>query len=292
MHFYKYHGAGNDFILVDNRKIVIPEEKLSLAAVNLCHRNFGIGADGLVLIENSENADIKFRIFNPDGSEAEMCGNGIRCFAKHVYDFGIVTIPEIKVETLAGVLSVNVVESGEVSHIKVDMGKPRLDRRNIPAAGEGKIIRERLDNGIDISAVNTGVPHVVTFAKNIDSIDVCGIGRKIRYNKIFPEGINVNFLEKTGENKFKIRTYERGVENETLACGTGITASAVIAYLLGEARGERIEVDAKGGRVFVELEVDGKEVKKAYMIGPAEMVFDGNIVESKFLMEKKSITTH
>ncbi len=286
MHFYKYHGAGNDFILVDNRKGTIPEEKLSQAALKLCHRNFGIGGDGLVLIEDSDKAEVKFRIFNPDGTEAEMCGNGIRCFAKHVYDTGIVSKPEIEVETLAGVLKIEVVESGEVSYIKVDMGTPKLERRDIPAAGEGRILREKLklDNfDVEISAANTGVPHVVTFTSNLDSVDVCSLGRKIRYSELFPKGTNVNFLEKIGENKFKIRTYERGVEAETLACGTGITASAVVAYLLGEAQGNRIEVDARGGKVFVELEVEGREVKKAYMIGPAELVFEGDIKESKFL---------
>lgn len=286
MHFYKYQGAGNDFILVDNRTQVLPEEGLAGAAKRLSDRNFGVGGDGLVLIENSSKAQVKFRIFNPDGTEPEMCGNGIRCFAKHVYDFGIIRESRIRVETIAGVLEVEVVESGEVSYVRVDMGRPKLMRQEIPALGEGRIMREKLSlpsGELEISAVNTGVPHVVVFVEDLSSIDIAGLGSEVRYSSLFPEGTNVNFLEKTGRNSFKIRTYERGVEAETLACGTGAIASAVVAHLLGKAQ-RRVELNALGGRLFVELE---GEVERAYMVGPAELVFEGDIGESKFLVGKE-----
>ncbi len=278
MQFYKYHGAGNDFIVVDNRSQVIPEEKLSLAAQKLCHRNFGVGGDGLVLIENSSTADVKFRIFNPDGSEAEMCGNGIRCFAKHVYDYGIVSSPVIEVETLAGVLKVEVVESGKTSYIKVDMGTPGFEPEKIPTSAESwRDIKVKTPEGyVSVNACNTGVPHAVVFVDSVENTRVEELGRSIRWSEVFPQGTNVNFVEPLGDGKFRIRTYERGVEAETLACGTGITASAVVAYVLGKA-GKRQEFIARGGTVYVELETEGDRVKKAYMIGPAELVFRGEI---------------
>lgn len=287
MRFYKCHGAGNDFIVVDNREGAIPQEKLPLAAQKLCHRNFGVGGDGLVLIEDSSRAEVKFRIFNPDGSEPGMCGNGIRCFAKHVYDHGIVKGPRIKAETLAGTLEVEVVSGNGESYVRVDMGRPKLERGQIPALGEGRLLGEKVnlaDGEVEISAVNTGVPHVVTFVEGVAEKDIVPLAREIRYSSLFPRGANVNFVEVLGENRLAIRTYERGVEAETLACGTGIVASAVVAYLTGRARGEKVELQARGGVVYVELEAEGEEVSRVYMVGPAERVFQGEIEESSFLV--------
>ncbi len=270
--FYKYHGAGNDFIIIENLHKEIKEEEKSSLARKLCHRRFGIGGDGLILVEPSSNADIKMRIFNPDGSEAEMCGNGIRCLAKHASNFLLENKKLIKIETLAGVKEVEITENhGKISYVRVAMGKPKFERRNIPALGEGRLLKEKLE-GLEINAVNTGVPHVVIFVEEVEKVDVETLGRKIRYSKLFPQGTNVNFVQKLKENEFKIRTYERGVEKETLACGTGICASAVIATTLGIAREDKpLLFHARGGDVYVELK------EEIYMIGPAEFVFWGEV---------------
>jgi diaminopimelate epimerase len=276
MEFYKYHGAGNDFILIDNLEDEIREEDKPSLARRLCHRRFGIGADGLVLMENSTIADIKMRIFNPDGSEPEMCGNAIRCLAKHVYDTKLKS-KRISIETLAGIKEVEVTPKDQkIAYVKVDMGRPLFDRKDIPAVGEGRLLGEKLKvrgEEFVIYGVNTGVPHVVVFSEDIDNTDIVEIGRAIRFNTLFPEGTNVNFLEKIGENIFKVRTYERGVEDETLACGTGIVACGVIASILGEAEPEKpIEIKAKGGTIYVE-----KSGENWLLNGPAEFVFKGEI---------------
>ncbi|RLG56321.1 MAG: diaminopimelate epimerase [Candidatus Hydrothermarchaeota archaeon] len=268
--FYKYHGAGNDFIIIENLHEEIKEEEKSGLAKKLCHRRFGIGGDGLIFAEPSSKADIKMRVFNPDGSEAEMCGNGIRCLAKHASNFLLKNKKLIRIETLAGVKEVEITKKqGKVSYVRVAMGKPKFDRKDIPALGEGKLIKEKLE-GLEINAVNTGVPHVVVFVEDVEKVDVETLGRKIRYNELFPQGTNVNFVQKLKENEFKIRTYERGVEKETLACGTGICASGVVAATLGIAKeDEPLLFHAKGGDVYVELK------EEIYMIGPAEFVFYG-----------------
>lgn len=283
MKFYKYQGAGNDFILVDNRhseagakgsrscyrNSILPESKKGDAARKMCDRRFGIGGDGLLLIETSKKADVKMRFFNPDGTEPGMCGNGIRCFAKHVYDSGIVGKRQILIETPAGVKKVELtVENKKVKYVKVDMGEPVILNLNQSI----EVDRRKFS----FSSAYTGVPHVIIFVENLDSLDVQSLGRAIRYDKRFPGGTNVNFVQKTGENKFKIRTYERGVEGETLACGTGVAACGAVAVALGRADAARsIEFKAKGGTLFAEV-----EKKKVYMRGPAKFVFEGRIDDS------------
>lgn len=280
MKFFKYHGAGNDFVLIDNRGEEIPEERKPDLARQLCNRRFGIGGDGLILVESSSKADVKMRIFNPDGSEPQMCGNGIRCIAKHVHDSGTKR-DEISIETLAGIKDVRVSREGETTYVRVNMGKPLFERKDIPATGEGRLLEERLEvNGeeVEIYAVNTGVPHVVIFVEDIKKADVINIGRAVRNNALFPQGTNVNFLEIAGDNLFKIRTYERGVEGETLACGTGITASGVIGAVAGEVDPrEPIKIVARGGTVYIEVEMKDTEIETAFMNGPAELVFVGEI---------------
>jgi diaminopimelate epimerase len=276
MDFYKYHGAGNDFILIDNIKDEIPEKDKQELAEKLCHRRFGIGGNGLILVEDSVVADVKMRIFNPDGSEPEMCGNGIRCLAKYFYDH-ITDKKKASFETLAGLKKVEITPKDEkVAYVKVDMGIPMFERKDIPAIGNGKLLGEKLKvNGeeVEIYGINTGVPHVVVLLEVMEKADIVKIGRAIRYDSLFPEGTNVNFLQKIGENVFRIRTYERGVEDETLACGTGIVASGVIATVIGEANsGKQIEIRAKGGIIYVE-----KRKKNWFMSGPAEFVFRGEI---------------
>ncbi len=284
MEFYKYHGAGNDFVLVENLDGEIEEEAKPELARRLCHRRFGVGGDGLLLVESSDMADARFRYFNSDGSEAEMCGNGMRCFAKHLYDFGIVKGERMRIATKAGVLNVEVYPSdGRVREVRVEMGSPRFLRKEIPALGEGRFIRQRLSiagEELEVSAVNTGVPHAVVFVRDLASVDVLRLGRALRFHEIFPQGANVNFVEKLGENLFAVRTYERGVEGETLACGTGITACAAVAVLTGEASPERpIEIRARGGTLHVEAEVRNGEVVNLQMRGPARRTFRGETEE-------------
>ncbi|MEE8403246.1 MAG: diaminopimelate epimerase [Candidatus Hydrothermarchaeaceae archaeon] len=280
MKFFKYHGAGNDFVLIDNRDGQITEEEQPDLAIQLCDRRFGIGGDGLILVETSDKADAKMRIFNPDGSEPQMCGNGLRCAAKHIHDAGTEK-GEISIETLAGTKNVQVSKEDGITYVRVNMGKPLLERKDIPATGEGRLLKERLEadgEEVEIYAVNTGVPHVVIFVEDVEEADVINIGRAVRNSTLFPEGANVNFLEITCANLFKIRTYERGVEDETLACGTGITAAGVISVIAGEADPEGpIEIIARGGTVYVEVEMKGIEIETAFMRGPAELVFEGEI---------------
>ncbi len=280
MKFFKYHGAGNDFVLIDNRDGQITEEEQPDLAIQLCDRRFGIGGDGLILVETSDKADAKMRIFNPDGSEPQMCGNGLRCAAKHIHDTGTEK-GEISIETLAGTKNVQVSKEDGITYVRVNMGKPLLERKDIPATGEGRLLKERLEadgEEVEIYAVNTGVPHVVIFVEDVEEADVINIGRAVRNSTLFPEGANVNFLEITCANLFKIRTYERGVEDETLACGTGITAAGVISVIAGEADPEGpIEIIARGGTVYVEVEMKGIEIETAFMRGPAELVFEGEI---------------
>ncbi len=272
MDFYKYHGAGNDFIIIENIRGRVPEDHKPTLARRLCHRRFGIGGDGLIFVEPSGDADVRMRIFNPDGSEAEMCGNGIRCLAKHVHDFGIVPKEEIAVETMAGVKEVVLtVDEGKATYVRVDMGRPRISMTSevIEAGG-----RE-----VEITALDTGVPHVVVFTEDLEGTDVRGTGSAIRYmTHLFPRGTNVNFVQETGDNTFSIRTYERGVEAETLACGTGITASGVAAVMLKKADPAKpLEFHARGGTVFIEVEMEGGGIARAYMNGPAEFVFKGEM---------------
>ena len=282
MRFFKYHGAGNDFVLIDNLDQGVAEEDKKGLAIKLCHRRFGVGGDGLLLVEPSSSADVLMRIFNPDGSEPSMCGNGIRCFAKYVYEHGVAEKEVLEIETESGVKEAFLtVEDGVVTYVKVDMGRPLFERRDIPAEGSGRLINYRIDvDGRDllVNGVNTGVPHLVIFSDNVEAEDVKKVGSALRYGDLFPEGTNVNFVEKLGGNKFKIRTYERGVEGETLACGTGITASGAVAVALNMATPDKeLEFQARGGVVYVEIEKRGEEIVRVLMNGPAEFVFEGDI---------------
>lgn len=271
MRFYKYHGAGNDFILIDNRSGEILEEDKSNLAIKLCHRHFGIGGDGLLLLENSRRADVRMRIFNPDGSEAEMCGNGIRCLAKHAYESGAARKRVMEIETLAGIKrAFLVVKDNVVREVKVDMGSPKIGDLRLRLKVKGR--------SLDVTFLEVGVPHAVLFVDDVETVNVDSLGRAIRHHKTFPKGTNVDFLQKTGDNYFRIRTYERGVEGETYACATGISASAVAATLIGQADpGSPIDIEARGGKIRIELETKDGEIERVFMQGPAELVFWGEI---------------
>jgi len=279
MQFYKCHGAGNDFVIIDS-DTSLEGVDLSKLAKAVCHRRYGIGGDGLLILEKSRSANAKMRIFNPDGSEAEMCGNGIRCFAKYAFDKGVVTEKIMDIETLAGIKTVSILDD----NVEVDMGRPMFERKDIPAKGNGRFLEEKLE-GEEVSAVNLGVPHAVVFTDDLDSVDVKNLGRIIRISDVFPKGANVNFLEPAGENTFRIRTYERGVEDETLACGTGISASAAVAVTLNKADpSKNITLEARGGALNVKVIVEDGDITGVKLIGPVSFVFEGEVKVENLLL--------
>jgi diaminopimelate epimerase len=248
MEFAKIVGSGNDFIVIDNRKNII-KRKNSIAK-KLCNRKFGVGADGLLLLEKSKRADFKMRIFNPDGSEAEMCGNGLRCILRYIYENSLSDRKKLKIETKAGILD------GEIKGKKIKI--------RIRLIGEPKLnIEIPVDENIIIgNYINTGVPHTVIFVDDIEKVKLEEIGPKIRYNIIFGEkGTNVDWVEIVKEGFIKIRTYERGVEGETLSCGTGVVASAIITFL------------SKGMKSPINVITMSKEILKVYFDNKLENIY-------------------
>lgn len=267
------HGLGNDFIMIDE----IDPSKFDLPslAITLCDRHQGIGADGLILILPSKVANVKMRIINSDGSEADMCGNGIRCFAKYVYDNQINNAKSFTIETGAGIMIPElIVEDGKVSFVKVNMGAPQLERSAIPMTGTpGNVIHEELqlrETTLPITSLLMGVPHTVVFVDDLTNTDIVGIGRQIEKHPSFPKGTNVNFVEVINDHEIKVRTWERGA-GSTLACGTGSCASAVAASLNGKT-GKKVTVHLTLGDLLIEW-IDGI----VYMTGTANHVFAGEI---------------
>ncbi|MDN5294064.1 MAG: diaminopimelate epimerase [Eubacteriales bacterium] len=281
MQFTKVHGLGNDFVLVDcTRQPHLPVDRddlLAEAARRICHRHFGVGADGLVLILPSEKAHLRMRIFNPDGSEPEMCGNAIRCFARYAYEKGLVKEEEITVETLAGIIRPRVVvQDGKVTGVRVDMGEPRLERHLIPMNGPpGRVVNEVLeveDRSYRVTAVSMGNPHCVIFTDDASAVSLAEVGPLIENHPAFPARTNVEFVQVVNSQEIIMRVWERGA-GETLACGTGACASAVAAVLNGYT-GRRVTVHLAGGDLLIEWE-DNNHV---YMTGQAEFVFTGELL--------------
>lgn len=276
MKFTKMHGIGNDFILVDAINQSIPEELLPELSRRMNHRKFGIGGDGLILILPSRVADYRMRMFNPDGSEAEMCGNGIRCFAKYLYEHGLHPETQLKVETLAGIKHLKLqTRGGKVETVRVDMGAPRLQRSAIPMRGEDteKVLNEPLKvdgQRFDITAVSMGNPHVVIFVDNIDHFPVARYGPLIENHRAFPERTNVQFVQVCSPSEIILRTWERGA-GETLACGTGACAAVVACALNGKTT-RNVLVHLPGGDLRIEWMGD----QRVMMTGPAEEVFEGD----------------
>lgn len=272
MQFTKVHGLGNDFIVLDGRKNAIDYSAL---APRLCHRQTGIGADGLLIIENSATADTRMRIVNGDGSEAEMCGNGIRCFAKYAYEQGIVNKTEFSVETLAGIMRPKLVmKDGVVSGVTVDMGEPYLECAEIPVAGEGRCIdRELTVQGqkLRYTTVLVGVPHTVIYVDDPTDKKWMGLGWDIEHASVFPRRTNVDFVHVVDDHTLVMRTFERGC-GPTLACGTGACSVAVASYLNG-LTGRSVEINIELGA----LHIDWAEDNHVYMTGPAEIVYTGEI---------------
>ena len=276
--FTKMQGLGNDYVYIDAIHQNI--EKESSLAQFVSNRNFGIGSDGLILICKSERADFKMKMFNADGSEAEMCGNGIRCVGKFVYDKGLTNKTEVTIETLAGVKTLQLyVENGKVKTVKVDMGEPILTPKEIPVISEEEPVKnltlQAKDKEFKFTCVSMGNPHAITIVKDTKAFEVDTYGKLLEVDKVFPNKTNVEFIEIVDKNHIKMRVWERGA-GETLACGTGACASAVACCLNGLTQ-NNVQVELLGGILEIEW---NKEDNHVYMTGPAVTVFEGELLET------------
>lgn len=272
--FVKMHGCGNDFILTD----FTPEfENVALndLAVKLCDRNFGIGADGLILIYPSEIADFKMRIINSDGSEPEMCGNGIRCFARYLELTGKTEKTSLEIETLAGIIRPELIKKDGVSFVRVDMGEPILNPEKVPVAGFNteSVVNQVVqvdDQKFNFTAVSMGNPHCIIYVDDLDALAFSNWGPKLESNTaVFPKKINVEFVKVEDKNNLTVKVWERGA-GPTLACGTGACAVLVSSVLNGHSE-KKAKVHLPGGT----LEIEWNEQNRLIMTGPAELVFTG-----------------
>jgi diaminopimelate epimerase len=271
--FWKMHGLGNDFVLIDNRDGTVREADMAELARKLCERRLSIGADGLLLLTNSNVGDLQMRIFNADGSEAEMCGNGIRCFAKYAYENGIVKKTEFTVETLAGPKQVWMAIKGDaVEAIRVDMGTVEWERSKIPMQGEGTAVNTDLhvdEENCKVTCLSMGNPHCVMFVENVEEFPVEYVGPVIENHEAFPNKTNVEFVQILKRDEIKVRVWERGC-GETLACGTGACASTAAAHRLGFVS-PKVRVHLRGGVLEVSV------ANRIYMSGPAVKAFEGTV---------------
>ena len=278
--FSKMHGIGNDFPIIDeSKKEVIPESDKAEACRFLCHRHFGVGGDGVLFVTPSDVADIGYRMFNPDGSEAEMCGNGIRCFADFVYRKGILKQEKMTVETKSGIKTIEItLENDEPVLFKVDMGTSTFKTPEIPMnSSQDEFLNsplEVLDTTFNTTAISVGNPHAIIFVDNVDEIDIDKYGPAIEAHEVFPEKINVHFVEVISKNEGKMITWERGA-GVTLACGTGATSTAISGFKLGLFDSE-VLLHLPGGDLKFNVYEKGENLG-AFMEGPAKLVFDGEI---------------
>jgi diaminopimelate epimerase len=264
--FVKMSGTGNDFILIDHRLPRISRELMPEFARLVCRRRFSVGADGLIFIENSDQADFQWRFFNGDGSEAEMCGNGARCAARFAYLHGIASA-HMRFATLAGIIEAKVADV----NVSVLMTQPKdfhLERRVALA-----------DRTLLLHSVDTGVPPAVVFVDDFAEVDIGALGREIRFHRDFmPAGTNVNFVQLLDNGALKVRTYERGVENETLACGTGATAAALLATVLGKTASPVDIVTSGGDRLTISFDLQaGPVAANVFLKGPAHVIYSGEL---------------
>ncbi|ADQ19058.1 diaminopimelate epimerase [Leadbetterella byssophila DSM 17132] len=250
MKFYKYQGTGNDFVMIDNRSNTFQGDVAAL-----CHRRFGIGADGLILIEKEEGYDFRMRYFNADGAEGSMCGNGGRCAVQFASDLGIF-------EGKTSFIAVDGPHEAEITDKKVSL--KMIDVHPLEEVPEGYFL-------------NTGSPHLIIFTENVDAIDVSTEGAKIRYNEYWMAkgGVNVNYVQVLSPSSIKVRTYERGVEDETYSCGTGVTAASIISHFI-KGVSTRVEVETLGGNLEVQFD-PGSLITKVLLTGPAQKVFEGEL---------------
>lgn len=275
--FSKWHGAGNDFVIVDGFTNRIDDYRET--AIAACDRHFGIGADGLVVILPSEKADFQMRIFNSDGSEAEMCGNVTRCVARYVYEHNMTDKTQIAIETKAGLIVPRLcLENEKVSFVRVDMGAPALEAADIPVAGfeRRQVVGAPLQvmgKSFAMTCVSMGNPHCVIFVDDVDRIDLAKYGAAIETKAIFPKKINVEFAQVIDREHIRMRVWERGA-GITMACGTGACATLVAAALNGKTD-RRAALALDGGNLLIEWADDGH----VFMSGPAEEVFYGRYVK-------------
>jgi diaminopimelate epimerase len=275
--FTKMHGLGNNYIYVNLFEETLREEELADVAIRVSDVNTGIGSDGMILIAPSEQADFKMRIFNQDGSEGKNCGNGLRCVAKFVYERGLTDKKIFSIETLGGIVEARLHLNGEnrVESITVDMGKPRLRKKDIPVVGdpESEMIMEPVEvdgNTYRITCVSMGNPHAVIFVDDVETIDVTNLGPKLEHHPLFPERVNVEFIQVVSRDEIIFRVWERG-SGVTQACGTGACA-AVVAGILNGKLNRKVLVHLLGGDLEIEW---SEENGKVYMTGPATFVCDG-----------------
>ena len=269
--FTKMSGSGNDFIIIDNRVPVIDDAKKVDFVRRVCNRKMSIGADGVIFVENSDCADIKWDFYNEDGSTAEMCGNGGRCLARYAVEKNMVPAHKMTLETLAGLIGAEV--NGD--SVKIKLTQPENFQQNIALALNG--------TEYQIDSLNTGVPHAIIYSDNIEDVNVKEAGHGIRFHETFaPAGTNVNFVQKVGDKALKIRTYERGVEDETLACGTGVVASALLASYKNLVQ-PPVAVETRGGDIlkvdFASPNGEQGPVTEVYLEGPTRIAFEGTLGE-------------
>jgi diaminopimelate epimerase len=263
--FYKMSGSGNDFIVVDNRAGIVGEENPGQFVASICRRKLSVGADGLILLEASERADFKWRFFNADGGEVEMCGNGGRCAARFARVKGIAG-PRLSFETRSGVIR------AEITGRRVKLEMPH------PSTPELDSLLEVEEETLAVSSITVGVPHVVIWVSDLKTSPVFRLGRAIRYHRRYaPAGTNVNFVEQLGDGTFAIRTYERGVEEETLACGTGSVATALIAAIKGMAASPAVLHTRGGEALKVYFENAGDDFHGVFLEGEARVIYEGRL---------------
>lgn len=266
--FTKMHGCGNDFVLLDCLKS--DPKDLGKLAKRLCDRRFGIGADQLLTVHPSKVADFKMEIYNADGGQVEMCGNGIRCFAKYVYEHGLTPKRELAVETLAGIIRPRLIDG----LVEVDMGEPVLEGRKIPVDADGRVLNYPLEvEGVEyrMTCVSMGNPHCVLYLEEIDHLDLEKMGPRFEHHPFFPKRVNTEFVNVLSRKEVRMRVWERGA-GETWACGTGACAVAVAGVLTGKTE-KKVAVHLKGG----DLLIDWRENNRVYMTGGAEEVFQGTV---------------
>ena len=275
--FTKMNGSGNDFIIIDHRSHFLKAVSLPDFVRTICRRRESVGADGLILVEDSERADFKWRFFNADGSEAEMCGNGGRCVARYAYLKGIAGA-KLAFETIAGIIRAEV----KNRRVLLQMPLPTELRLNQSISVDGK--------NIYLNSINTGVPHAVVKVEDIEKAPVKDLGRKIRFHSAFqPKGTNVNFIQVLDVNHLIIRTYERGVEDETLACGTGAVGSALVAAALEEVNSP-VEVKTRGGEVLaIHFQKESDKFSQVFLEGDTCLVFEGILGEDVWRQYEKML---
>ena len=278
MKFTKMHGIGNDYVYVNcfEESVKNPAEVSKFVS----DRHFGIGSDGLILISPSAIADFRMNIYNADGSQAEMCGNGIRCVAKYVYDYGLTDKTEISVETLAGIKYLRLqVENGKVASVEVNMGAPILEPKEIPVTvEESPVVNVPVEvkgKIYHMTCVSMGNPHAIIFMNNVKDLDIAAIGPYFENHTVFPKRTNTEFVEVLDRNTVNMRVWERG-SDETLACGTGACATTV-ACILNDKTENEVTVHLLGGDLKIRWD---REANQVYMTGPATVVFDGEITLS------------